>query len=163
MIIAVLLLGLAGSGLLVWAARGLRNRPSQTCNMPSPDGRLCSGPPGHVGWHHRDGVQWYGNVWVPTEVPDPVCSVCGWPITPEVHTNGMCLSCQSNQPSSGQTLRLFFGIVAVLVLLIVGLGWAMRTPPPDPHEHCSMTSATVGPIKPYCPDSPDYHPTKDRP
>jgi hypothetical protein len=157
MIPFAILLGLVGAGAVSYAARGLwisrPQPPIGPCDMPSPDGQPCSGTIGHVGWHHSDEVEWFGDAWM---LPERTVAAKEPPLDwIEFETVGS---------SPAKLIGLILGIPAAALAVFVGIGIAMsianEPPPPDPHAHCAMSSATVNALNPYCPDSPDYHPRK---
>jgi hypothetical protein len=75
-VLAVVLL-IVGSAVVGTSARLLwESRPDERarfdpgCDMPSPEGKSCTDTMAHVGWHHRSGKQWYGDVYAPP-APNP--------------------------------------------------------------------------------------------
>lgn len=143
-------LGALGAVVLVWAARLLwTSRPYSPgpCDMPSPDGAECTGTLAHMGWHHRAGAEWWGNVW---RLPTRTVAV------PDVSWIEF-----ERGPSPAKILAWVFGIPAVLLMLFVGLLFAVDSgnpPPDDPHAHCAMRWQDAYATHPVCPDSPDYPP-----
>jgi hypothetical protein len=158
MIPFAVLLGLVGTVLVGYAVRGLwisrPDPPLGDCDMPSPDGQPCSGTLGHVGWHHRDELEWFGDAWML-----PTSTIAA----PSVPPNRDWIEFDRG-PNPLKVLGLIVGIpaagIAVMVGSLVVAHIANEPPPPDPHAHCAMSSATVNALNPYCPDSPDYHPPK---
>jgi hypothetical protein len=107
--LGVILLTVAGRGL--WPTRPY----DPACDMPCPDGDGCSGTMAHVGWHHRNGAQWWGQVWRPP-------------------TNTLPAKVRHNTPSAVQSVQLTLQLAAaaahmVLLALVMVLGamvaWAL--------------------------------------
>jgi hypothetical protein len=153
MILFALVLAALGAVVTGFAARGLwLSRPLE-CEMPSPDGEPCSGDVAHMGWHHHQGTEWYGDVWrLPTD------------------------TVLAQQPRQKMRLEdrvlLSLGITLLVSTLIIVISLLAQPHPKHGHEfcvgnpalgtpicgntdNCAMYSVDLKPGQLLCPDSPD--------
>jgi hypothetical protein len=135
-------LGLTGAAVLLAAGRALWiSRPYHPgpCALPSPDDDGCSGTLAHVGWHHADGREWYGDAW--RDPTNTVAALPDWRDRPMGNTGWALLAA---------------GLVAFGLLVAGGVETLWPSPPAgdDPHATCAMRFEDANALHPLCNDSP---------